>query len=66
MNIRQLTIALVLAGYVVLSGCAAIGAAGGGYAGYKLGCDDGDSREECAAATGAGAVGGALIGGGLH
>lgn len=45
-----------------LAGCTALGAAGGGYAGYKLGCKPGSTKAECAGATGAGAVGGAIIG----
>lgn len=53
---------VVLLMIMALSGCAAVGAGAGGYAGYELGCKDDQSREECAAATGAGAVGGAILG----
>jgi hypothetical protein len=62
MSARRIVLCLTLASWVVLSGCTAAGAAGGGYAGYKLGCDRDSSKAECAAATGAGAVGGAVIG----
>lgn len=54
--------ALLLA---LVSGCAAVGATAGGAAGYALGCKEDNSREECAAATGGGAIGGAVIGGAL-
>jgi hypothetical protein len=58
---KMLGVVLVLA--ILLPGCAAVGAGAGGYAGYELGCDEDRSKEECAAATGAGAIGGAAIGG---
>jgi uncharacterized protein YceK len=66
-NIRKLLGIALLALAAPLAGCSsvgeAVGAGAGGYAGYRVGCDDDRSREECAAATGAGAIGGAVIGG---
>jgi hypothetical protein len=62
-----LALAMLLA--LPLAGCSSVGAgvgAGlGGYAGYELACDEDNSREECAAATGVGAIGGAAVGGAL-
>lgn len=51
---------------IPLTGCSTVGAGAGGYAGYELGCGEGKSKEECAAATGAGAIGGAAIGDALE
>jgi hypothetical protein len=53
---------LVMALAIPLAGCTAAGAGAGGYAGYQAGCKEDNTREECAAATGVGAVGGAAIG----
>lgn len=54
---------LALALLIPLTGCAAIGAGAGGAAGSAVGCGDDNTKEECAATTGVGAVGGAVIGG---
>lgn len=56
---------LVLVLLLPLMGCAAVGAGAGGAAGSAVGCGDDRTKEECAAATGVGAVGGAVVGGAL-
>ena len=52
---------LILALLLPLVGCTAVGAGAGGAAGYAAGCGDDRTQEECAAATGAGAVLGEVL-----